>query len=260
LNTRPLEEVAAFPGDGENGMEDQLQFFGETRVSSDNEAIRYLKESIIQGKHWYIALLEAIERWTVSEESYNGRDYRYLIADEAFDWLLLAERLLAEVDNLVPEEEVISLLFHGKTPLELPGEEFCQLIGEAKYRAHLNYFYGITVEETLLLAVEEETRKEQRARALTEDNHLSKEVYERVYGAPMAELLTKFKIEKGYPKRNFMELGELKEFTYWLFKYRLNNCDKARIASDTKKALKELEHQWSQNKHRRDSNGEPTQA
>ena len=157
-------------------------------------------------------------------------------------------------------EEVISLLFHGKAPRELPGEEFCQLIGEAKYRAHLNYFYGITVEETLLLAVEEETRKEQRARALTEDNHLSKEVYERVYGAPMAELLTKFKIEKGYPKRNFMELGELKEFTYWLFKYRLNNCDKARIASDTKKALKELEHQWSQNKHRRDSNGEPTQA
>jgi len=236
--------VAVFPGDSEDGMEDQLQSFGDTGVSSDNEAIRYLKESIIQGKHWYIALLEAIERWTVSEESYNGRDYRYLIADEAFDWLLLAERLLAEVDNLVPEEEVISLLFHGKTPLELPGEEFCQLIGEAKYRAHLNYFYGITVEETLLLAVEEETRKEQRARD----------------GAPMAELLTKFKIEKGYPKRNFMELGELKEFTYWLFKYRLNNCDKARIASDTKKALQELERQWSQNKHRRDSNGEPTQA
>jgi hypothetical protein len=76
----------------------------------------------------------------------------------------------------------------------------------------------------------------------------------------MAELLTKFKIEKGYPKRNSMELGELKEFTYWLFKYRLNNCDKARIASDTKKALQELERQWSQNKHRRDSNGEPTQA
>ena len=259
MNTRPIEEVEA-PGNSENGIEDQLQFFGQTGVSGDNEAIRYLKESIIQGEHWYIALLEAIERWTVSEESCHGRDYRYLIDNEAFDWLLLAERLLAEVDNIVPKEEVLSLLFHGKAPLELQGEEFCRLIGEAKYRAHLNYFYGITVEETLLLAVEEETRKEQRARALTENNHLSKEVYERVYGAPMAELLTKFRKEKGYPKRNSMDLGDLKEFTYWLFKYRLNNCDKARIASDTKKALNELERQWSQKKHRMDSNGETTQA
>jgi len=29
----------------------------------------------------------------------------------------------------------------------------------------------------------------------------------------------------------------MKEFTYWLFKYRLKHCDKARVASDTKKAL-----------------------
>lgn len=260
MNTNPLEEVAAFPGDSEDSMEDQPKSFGETGVSGDNEAIRHLKESIVQGEHWYIALLEAIKRWTISQESCNGRDYRYLIADEAFDWLLLAERLLTEVADLVPEEEVISLLFHGKAPLELPGEEFCRRIGEAKYRAHLNYFYGITVEETLLLAVEEETRKEQRARALSENGHLSKEVYDRVYCTPMTELLTKFRREKGSPKRNSMELGELKEFTYWLFKYRLNNCDKARIASDTKKALKELERQWSQKKHQRDSNGEPILA
>ncbi|GAJ03845.1 unnamed protein product, partial [marine sediment metagenome] len=30
------------------------------------------------------------------------------------------------------------------------------------------------------------------------------------------------------------------EFTYWLFKYRLNHCDKARVASDTKKGLEQL--------------------
>ena len=29
----------------------------------------------------------------------------------------------------------------------------------------------------------------------------------------------------------------MKEFSYWRFKYRLQHCDKARIASDTKKAL-----------------------
>ena len=236
-------------------MENQLQTFGETGISSDSDAIRLLREAIANGKHWYIALLEAIGRWTVAEESYNGRDYRYLIANEAFDWLLLAERLLEEVDYLVPEEEMIALLFNGKAPIELPREEFCHLIGEAKYSAHLNYFYGVTVEEALLLAVEEEARKEQRVGAFNEDNRLWEETYQRIYGASITELLGRFRKEKGYPKRHSMELGELKEFTYWLFKYRLNNCDKARIASDTKKALKELERQRSLGQRRRDSTG-----
>ena len=173
-------------------MEKHLQPFGDTSVSNGSEAIRHLKEDIANGKHWYIALLEAIGQWTVAEESHNGRDYRYLIANEAFDWLLLAERLLAEIDYLIPEKEMLALLFHARAPIELPKEEFCQLIGEAKYRAHLNYFYGITVEEALLLAVEEEARKEQRARAFNENNSLWEEAYERIYGAPITELRGRF--------------------------------------------------------------------
>jgi hypothetical protein len=34
-----------------------------------------------------------------------------------------------------------------------------------------------------------------------------------------------------------MNLDELKEFTYWLFKYRVKHSEKSRVASDTKKAL-----------------------
>jgi hypothetical protein len=33
---------------------------------------------------------------------------------------------------------------------------------------------------------------------------------------------------------------ELKELTYWLFKHRLRQCDPARVASDTRKALAQL--------------------
>ena len=57
------------------------------------KAVDELKAAIAGGKHWYIALLEAIGLWTTAEETHNGRLYRYLIAGEAFDWLLLAERL-----------------------------------------------------------------------------------------------------------------------------------------------------------------------
>ena len=220
-------------------MEDQLQPLGNMEVSEDSEAIRHLKAAIAQGKHWYIALLEAIGLWDKTEETYNGRHYRYLIANEAFDWLLLAERLLEEVGHLVLEEEIIDLIFCGKAPIVVSTEEFRQFIGEAKYNAHLNYFYGIVVEEALLLAVEEKVRKEQHVYAL-DGNHITELAYEQIYDATMTALLRIFKQEKGYPQRKSMELTECKEFTYWLFKLRVKICDKARVASDTRKGLEWL--------------------
>ena len=79
-------------------MGDELRPFGETGASSENQAIRYFRDAVVHGKQWYIALLEAIGQWDLTEETYKGRDYCYLIANEAFDWLLLAERILDEVD------------------------------------------------------------------------------------------------------------------------------------------------------------------
>jgi hypothetical protein len=38
-----------------------------------------------------------------------------------------------------------------------------------------------------------------------------------------------------------MDLTEHKELTYWLFKYRVRNSDKARVASDTRKGLAQLQ-------------------
>ena len=237
--------------------ENQLQPFGGRDVVGQNAAIEHLKQAIAQGKHWYIALLEAIELWNRAEETYNGRHYRYLIAGEAFDWLLLAERLCHEVNHLIPEEEMVALLFFGKAPVELDNESFSRLIGNAKHVAHLNYFYGVTVEEALLLAVEEEARKEQRVRAFNESDHLVDEVYQRIYGAPMTALLKKFRREKGYPSRHSMGLSDVKEFTYWLFKYRVKECDKARVASDTQKALKELRRQWNLKERRKRAAAKP---
>jgi hypothetical protein len=205
--------------------------------TADAEAIRHLEQAILSGKHWYIALLEAIGLWTASEETYNGRHYRYLIDGEAFDWLLLAERLCQAVDGLLPDEERLALLFHGEPPIKLTTEKFKQLIGSGKYHQYLNYFYGVTVEEALIQAVQEEVRKEKRTSGYNNEHNLANEVYRRIYGATKAILLKRFRREKGYPQLKSISLTELKEFTYWLFNYRLKNCDKARVASDTKKAL-----------------------
>lgn len=208
--------------------------------AGDAEAIGHLKQAIASGKHWYIALLEAMGLWTKAEETRHRRIYRYLIAGEAFDWLLLAERLCEEVDGLLPDDEKEALLFHGKPPLDLSVEQFKRLIGDRKYHQYLNYFYGITVEERLILAVQEEVRKERWTSGYNHENDTDNEVFRRIYGTTKTALLKRFRKEKGYPQAKSINLTELKEFTYWLFKHRLKECDKARVASDTKKALSRL--------------------
>jgi len=209
-------------------------------ITGDADALRHLEQSIIGGKHWYTALLEAIGLWATAEETYNGRIYHYLIDGEAFDWLLLAERLCQAVDGLLPDDELVSLLFYGRPPLNLTNNKFKELIGSTKYHQHLNYFYGVTVEEALILEVREEVRKEKWTLGLNKELDYDNEVYQRIYGATKTALLKRFRREKGYRQPKSIGLTELKEFTYWLFKYRLKQCDKARVASDTKKALQQL--------------------
>jgi len=220
----------------------QLPLF-QLAPTGDAEAIQYLKQAIIRGKHWYIALLETIGLWSTAEETCNGCTHHYLIAGEAFDWLLLAERLCELVDGLLPENQKLALLFHGEPPLNLTTEKFKKLIGSAKYHQYLNYFYGITVEEALILAVREEVRKERRISGYNKEHDIDNEVYQRIYGASKEVLLKHFRHEKGCRQRRSLSLTELKEFTYWLFKYRLNHCDKAKVASDTKKGLEQLKRQ-----------------
>jgi len=225
-------------------LDNQLSF-PQSTSAGDAEAIRYLEQAITSGKHWYMALLEAIGLWTTAEETCNGRSYRYLIAGEAFDWLLLAERLCQTVDGLLPHDEKIALLFYGQPPLNLAKKKFKELIGSGKYHQYLNYFYGITVEQALILAVQDEVRKERRIWGYNGEHDTVNEVYRRIYGATKAILLKRFRHDKAYPQLRSISLTELREFTYWLFKYRLKQCDKAKVASDTKKALDWLRQQRS---------------
>jgi hypothetical protein len=204
------------------------------------EVTGYFENQIRGGKHWYIALLESVGLWTEAEETRDDRIYRYLIAGEAFDWLLLAERLYESVDGLLPQDEKDALIFHGQAPLALSPGRFKALIGRHKYHQHLNFFYGVIVEEALIQVVREEVRKEKLAAGFYEESDYSDETYRRIYRETQANLLRRFRKERRYPQRLSIGLTELKEFTYWLFKYRLRVCDKAKVGSDTRKALEWL--------------------
>jgi hypothetical protein len=209
-------------------------------VSDNEDCISFLKTAVADGEHWYIAVLKAMARWDQAEEVVGERRYRYLIGGEAFDWLLLAERLVDELDGAVGTREREELLYHGHPPLEIDEDEFQTLIGTPKYQAYLNYLYGVIVEEALQLAVEEEMAKEQHAHVWSASAIDGAGVFQRIYGRSQAELLSEFLKERGCADTDELDLTELKEFTYWLFKYRVRNGEGARVASDTRKGLAAL--------------------
>lgn len=220
---------------------DDKQATNQLTGQDDKEIIRRLKQAVTGGRHWYRALLEAIGLWETTEEEVDGRSYHYLIDGEAFDWLLLAERLCQAMEGLIPDQEKTALLFRAHPPLDLPLEQFRDSISVSKHNQYLNYFYGITVEEALITAVEEEVRKEKRSYGICREKDTTNEAYRRIYGSTKAILLRRFRKGRDYPQLNSISLEQLKEFTYWLFKQRLLKSDKAKVASDTRKGLDWLE-------------------
>ncbi|HEY7294597.1 MAG TPA: hypothetical protein VH916_06120 [Dehalococcoidia bacterium] len=216
----------------------QLVYDDLTRAPG--EVIAELRAALLAGEPWFAALLCAIQRWRVPAETVGERHYTYLIGGEAFDWLLLAERLLDEVADLVPADEREELIFHGRAPLQLSSETLRRGLGPVKYRAHLNHLYGVTVEEALQLAVEEDVQKEVRCRAWGFDARADETAFQRVYHKPRELLLALFREQRGLPPDERTTFGEQREFTYWLFKYRLRQCDRAKVASDTRRGLARL--------------------
>ena len=202
--------------------------------------VAHLKRQLETGRDWCEALLEAIGMWTLAEEDHKGRSYSYLLQGEAFDWLVLAERLCNELDGAIPPVEKEKLLFQGKLPKNLTAEKFKSLIGDAKHQAFLNYWYGVVVEEALQLKVEEEVRKQHCARGYSDNEELVEEVFVRLYEGTRTSLFIEFVKETNRSQKGAHSLSDLKEFTYWLFKRRVRIWDPARVASDTKKGLERI--------------------
>ena len=204
------------------------------------DLIRLFQESIINGADWKSELLGTIKNWSIPEETLGKFTYKYLLQQEAFDWKMLANRIINESRDLIPSKEAVELLFNNIIPTGFTSNEFKKAIGFEKYTGHLNYFYGIVIEECLLYAVEEEIHKERHSNGLTSYSNITSQAYKKIYGYPEKTMINQFqKLNFGEIREN-REITEIKEFTYWLFKLRINTNDSSRIASDTAKGLKKF--------------------
>ena len=232
-----------------NGVEDAAAdpSLEQDPTSYASSVLADLVRDIHGGTHWASALVGAIGRWTPPREAVDGEELRYL-GGEAFDWLLLAERLLRGVEQaspgLVPAAAVERLLVSGQLPHDVTESHFREALGFDKYRAHLNFFYGVIVEEALWLAVEREVQKERGVRGLHHPIGVLDQVYQRLYRADLKTLMRRFRLERDERPSVKFTMTEWKEFTYSLFKHRVGNQDSARIASDTRKGLTMLEELW----------------
>ena len=208
---------------------------------SPEYVIYRFRAQLVEGMPWHRALLDAMGRWIPAEEWHGDRRYKYMVGGEAFDWLLLAERLCGEVRDLIPDLEAERLLFHGLLPQPVADDELRDLLGVSKYRAYLNFHYGIVLEEALQLAAEEYIRKRHLARGYSDSEELAEEASRHLYTKTRTDLLGEFRAEARLGKRQGLNLTDLKEFTYWLHKRRVHYWDPARVAYDTRLAILRLE-------------------
>ena len=220
-------DTGPFPTDGEG--------------QSPPDAIGWFRAQLAAGVPWHRALLETMGLWREAEETLNGRRYKYMVGREAFDWLLLAERLCGEADDLIPPTDLERLLFHGSLPEPMEEDDLRDLLGASKYRAYLNFHYGVVLEEALQLAAEESVRKRHLARGYSDSEELVEDAFRHLYTRSHADLLGEFRLAAKLGQREGLTLSDLKEFTYWLHKYRVNYWDPARVASDTRLAIRRLE-------------------
>lgn len=217
-----------------------FDYSGNVLTSNEAAALAHFDNEIRLGRPWGEVLLEAIGMWTISEEWFNGRYYKYVIQNEAFDWLVLAERLCENVMDMVSSAEIESLLFKGLLPFDLRIESSKHVVGYNKYRGILNFWYGVVAEETLHLIIEDEVRKDMHAGGRTDVEDLDDTVFKRLYDDNRSNLLKRFAEETGGKVNDMLSVVQYREFTYWLFKLRVKYWDPARVASDTRKALEFL--------------------
>ena len=207
-----------------------------TNWSSDS-IMNDINKSRRNGTPLLAALLEQVGKWSITEEIYKGQQYRYLIGGEAFDWKLLIYRIMDQLGDQLDQSVETSALDLNVISLS---EDLKRLLGHEKYRALLNYYYGVIVEDAILQVAEKEVRKARLGKGYQSQKNLGDDAFLKVYHCDRDVLLTQFKQQNSLSPDTVLDKFEKKAFTYWLFKYRLKSSDRAKLASDTKKGIEHL--------------------
>lgn len=224
--------------------------------------------------HWQSAFIETVAAWPIANETLYGETYHYFIGGEAFNWKRLAERIateLAEEDDESPVEpsEIFDWLATSGVFGGIGEERFRRIIGVDGWRAHLNYFYGVHIEQCLIAAIQARNHKRRYSAGLPPSDESSDRAYLGLYEDNEQTLWDQFLSESSDhlseliadspEETRTIALDE--EFTYWLFKRRIEYTLAPQVASETQRGL-DMMHQIAKADERRtrmlkDQNGAP---
>lgn len=214
---------------------------------------------------WRENIFDATSRWHLPLEKVSGDDeYVYFIAGEAFNWRRLAERLAWHIELLLPDELVVELrqwveddhIFGG-----IEESDFRRILGSDKWRAYLNYFYGVTLERCLLVYAGNRIGKQEfsRGRHVTDD--ALDDAFVALYDASEQELWAQFvaennaadaedDVDTSHPDEA-RSTAQDDEFTYWLFKRRIASTYQVHIAHEVKHGLELFDNVGNADERRR---------
>ena len=195
----------------------------------------------INSMHLNHDILQLMQDWKIPSEVVGGRKFTYLILGEAFDYLSLLERISLQPGIFIEKNQLEELLFYGYFPPHSIKQEIRKHLGWKKYKAFLNYWYGVVIEQCLQYVVEVEVRKEFLSKGLMEPDDVIDIVFGRLYGGCQENLLTEYLGKSHSCNIKSMSVLELEGYIYWLFQQRFEESDQSRFASDTLKALRYFE-------------------
>ena len=194
--------------------------------------IKDLQTKVSKSENWEKCIVDFIGLWTEKEEFYRGYKYNYLIDEEALDWLTLTERLVSSIKAQIPKSTYYYSSCTGLLPSIETYHYMKNSLPKLKLSQMRNYYYGVIIENFIYHYKLQEYEKNSLFYANYEN-----EFYKEIYGKSLSTLIAKFYTEEKISKKDKLNFYELKKFSYWLFKYRINNTDNTKMAHETNMAI-----------------------
>ena len=199
------------------------------------QGIILFHELLASGISMHEALLTVIGRWSAKEEIVNDIQFRYWVSGEAFNWELLARRLLLSTNEINSDSALDQLLTE---PFVLPGGDqsmITHFFSPQKYKAHLNFLYGVMLEEVIINVNELSAAKEILSQ-LSHETPLDT-TYLNLYAHNYEDFIKLYQYENKLNFEEFSCLYDYQEFLYWSWKYRIRKSTPEKIAYDTQTGI-----------------------
>ncbi len=228
----------------ENGHADSTSETDQRRLLN-----RFSREIIDDPDDWRYAYLRVVAAWPIENDFAYGERFHYFIADEALNWKRLAERIAAQIGDEysigVTPDAVYEWLGSSGTFGGLGETEFRRILGVDGWRAHMNHFYGVQIEQCIIADVEARIQKRRFAVGMPPTDDAADRAFVGLYEETESVLWQEFiesagtrlsqLIEECDGDRRSLALDE--EFTYWLFKRRVEYTNAPQVAAETRRGL-----------------------